>query len=82
MRACFGGFAKAVACGLIGRHNDGSQYMADAFRNELDFLGTPSSFAAYNVLKAKQVESKIVDETLLLYPLARSCYVINRRSAA
>ena len=43
IRACFGGFAKAIAVGLAVRHDHGSQYMADAFQSELDFLGIESS---------------------------------------
>jgi transposase InsO family protein len=39
----FGGFARAIARGLAVRHDHGSQYMADAFQNELDFLGIDSS---------------------------------------
>jgi putative transposase len=43
VREHFGGFAKGVARGLAVRHDHGSQYMADAFQNELDFLGIESS---------------------------------------
>jgi putative transposase len=43
VREYFGGFAKGVARGLAVRHDHGSQYMADAFQNELDFLGIESS---------------------------------------
>ena len=46
VRACaqhFGGFAKDVARGLSVRHDHGSQYMSDAFQNELRFLGIESS---------------------------------------
>jgi len=43
VRAYFGGFAKDVARGLAVRHDHGSQYMADAFQNELQFLGIESS---------------------------------------
>lgn len=43
VRGCFGGFAKAIADGLAVRHDHGSQYMSDAFQNELDFLGIESS---------------------------------------
>ena len=39
----FGSFAKGVARGLAIRHDHGSQYMADAFQSELDFLGIESS---------------------------------------
>ena len=43
VRAYFGGFASDVARGLAVRHDHGSQYMADAFQNELKFLGIASS---------------------------------------
>ncbi len=43
VREYFGGFAKGVARGLAVRHDHGSQYMADAFQNELAFLGIESS---------------------------------------
>ena len=42
VREYFGGFARAVARGLAVRHDHGSRYMADAFQNELDFLGIAS----------------------------------------
>ncbi len=37
VREYFRGFAKGVAPGLAVRHDHGSQYMADAFQNELAF---------------------------------------------
>jgi putative transposase len=43
VREYFGGFASGVARGLAVRHDHGSQYMADAFQNELEFLGIESS---------------------------------------
>ena len=43
VRRCFGAFGKDVARGLAVRHDHGSQYMADAFRKELRFLGIESS---------------------------------------
>ena len=43
VREYFGGFANGVARGLAVRHDHGSQYMADAFQNELEFLGIDSS---------------------------------------
>jgi transposase InsO family protein len=43
VRRCFGAFAKDVARGLAIRHDHGSQYMSDAFQNELTFLGIESS---------------------------------------
>jgi len=43
VREYFGGFASKVAHGLAVRHDHGSQYMADAFQNELKFLGIASS---------------------------------------
>jgi putative transposase len=43
VRDHFGGFARNVARGLAVRHDHGSQYMADAFQNELAFLGIESS---------------------------------------
>jgi transposase InsO family protein len=43
VRRHFGGFAKDVARGLAVRHDPGSQYMSDAFQEELRFLGVESS---------------------------------------
>src|SRR5215216_1770229 len=43
VRRCFGAFAKEIACGLSVRHDHGSQYMSDAFQQELAFLGIASS---------------------------------------
>ena len=43
MRRCFGAFAKEIARGLAVRHDHGSQYMSDAFQQELAFLGIASS---------------------------------------
>jgi putative transposase len=43
VRDHFGGFARNIARGLAVRHDHGSQYMADAFHNELAFLGIESS---------------------------------------
>jgi putative transposase len=43
VRDHFGGFARNIARGLAVRHDHGSQYMADAFQNELAFLGIESS---------------------------------------
>src|SRR4051812_37338685 len=43
MRRCFGAFAKEIARGLAMRHDHGSQYMSDAFQQELAFLGIASS---------------------------------------
>jgi putative transposase len=43
VRRCFGAFGKDVARGLALRHDHGSQYMSDAFQNELTFLGIESS---------------------------------------
>ena len=43
MRERFGGFRSGVAAGLRLRHDHGSQYMSDDFRNELRFLGVESS---------------------------------------
>jgi transposase InsO family protein len=43
VRQHFGGFARSIAAGLALRHDHGSQYMADHFQNELDFLGIESS---------------------------------------
>ncbi len=39
----FGGFAQGIAQGLSVRHDHGSQYMADAFQEEIAFLGIESS---------------------------------------
>jgi putative transposase len=43
VRDHFGGFARNIARGLAIRHDHGSQYMSDAFQNELTFLGIESS---------------------------------------
>jgi len=43
VRRCFGAFGKDIARGLAIRHDHGSQYMSDAFQNELTFLGIESS---------------------------------------
>jgi transposase InsO family protein len=43
VRRCFGAFGKDIARGLAVRHDHGSQYMSDAFQNELTFLGIESS---------------------------------------
>jgi putative transposase len=43
VRRHFGGFAQGVGRGLSVRHDHGSQYMSDAFQQELAFLGVASS---------------------------------------
>jgi transposase InsO family protein len=43
VRRCFGAFAKEIARGLAVRHDHGSQYMSNAFQQELAFLGIESS---------------------------------------
>jgi putative transposase len=43
VREHFGGFAQGLARGLAVRHDHGSQYLSDAFQNELAFLGIESS---------------------------------------
>ena len=43
VRHSFGAFAKDIARGLTVRHDHGSQYMSDAFQNEIAFLGIESS---------------------------------------
>ena len=43
VRRCFGGFAQRIARGLSIRHDHGSQYLSDAFQQELAFLGLASS---------------------------------------
>ena len=43
VRRCFGGFAQGIGRGLSIRHDHGSQYMSDAFQQELAFLGIESS---------------------------------------
>src|SRR3712207_5120175 len=45
VRRHFGGFAQGIARGLSVRHDHGSQYMSDAFQQELAFLGAASSRA-------------------------------------
>ena len=37
VRRCFGGFAQGIGRGLAMRHDHGSQYMSDAFQQELAF---------------------------------------------
>ena len=39
VRRCLGGFAQGIGRGLSVRHDHGSQYMSDAFQQELAFLG-------------------------------------------
>src|SRR3982751_4279002 len=43
VRHCFGPFAKEIGRGRAMRHDHGSQYMSDAFQQELAFLGIASS---------------------------------------
>src|SRR5215213_5121899 len=43
VRRHFGGFAQGIARGLALRHDHGSQYMSDAFQQEIAFLGIASS---------------------------------------
>ena len=43
VRSSFGGFQAAIVSGLKLRHDNGSQYIADAFQKELRWLGIESS---------------------------------------
>src|SRR3954453_16356104 len=43
VRRCFGGFAPGIGRDLAVRHDHGSQYLSDAFQQELAFLGIASS---------------------------------------
>lgn len=43
VRRCFGRLAKGVATGLQLRHDNGTQYLSDAFQTEIAFLGIESS---------------------------------------
>jgi len=43
IREYYGGFAEDMAKGLKIRHDHGSQYMADEFQDEIEFLGMRSS---------------------------------------
>src|ERR1044071_8358409 len=43
VRRCLGDVAQGIARGLTVRHDHGSQYMSDAFQQELAFLGIASS---------------------------------------
>jgi putative transposase len=43
VHACFGAFAEGIASGLKLRHDHGSQFIADDYQRELDFLGIASS---------------------------------------
>jgi len=43
VKRCFGKYHPLIASGLKLRHDHGSQYMSDAFQNEIDFLGIESS---------------------------------------
>ena len=51
VRRCFGGFAQGIGRGLAMRHDHGSQYMSDAFQQELAFLGIASSPAFVRALR-------------------------------
>jgi hypothetical protein len=43
VRARFGGFEGAIAVGLSLRHDNGTQYVSDAFQREIAWLGIQSS---------------------------------------
>ncbi|MBX5484937.1 MAG: IS3 family transposase [Myxococcaceae bacterium] len=43
VKARYGAYAEAIATGLVLRHDNGPQYVSDAFQRELDFLGIESS---------------------------------------
>jgi transposase InsO family protein len=43
VRRYFGGFGAGIAAGLKLRHDHGSQYVSDAFQEEVAFLGIESS---------------------------------------
>jgi transposase InsO family protein len=43
VRRYFGGFGAGIAAGLKLRHDHGSQYLSDAFQEEVAFLGIESS---------------------------------------
>src|SRR6185295_4678010 len=43
VRRCLGGFGPGIGRGLSIRHDHGSQYMSDAFQQELAFFGIKSS---------------------------------------
>ena len=43
IREYYGGFAEKITKGLKIRHDHGSQYMADEFQDEIEFLGMTSS---------------------------------------
>ncbi len=43
VRECFGAIGTDVAAGLTIRHDNGSQYISHDFRNEIAWLGEPSS---------------------------------------
>src|SRR3712207_7391677 len=43
VRRCLGGFGQGIARGLAVRHDHGSQYMSDAFQQEVAFRGIASS---------------------------------------
>jgi putative transposase len=43
VRACFGAFAEGIAGGLKLRHDHGSQFVADDYQRELEFLAIASS---------------------------------------
>ena len=45
IREHFGELEAGVACGLVLRHDHGSQYMSHAFKQELRFLGIESSLS-------------------------------------
>ena len=71
VRQHFGGFAEDVAAGLSLRHDHGSQYMSDAFQNELKFLGIESSPAFVRVPEGNGCAERFIrtlKENLLWVP--------------
>jgi hypothetical protein len=57
VRRSFGAFAEEIARGLAIRHDHGSQYMSDAFQQELAFLGIESTPAFVRAPRGTAVPS-------------------------
>jgi len=60
VRRHFGGFARGIVHGLAVRHDHGSQYMSDAFRKELRFLGIESALAFVRAPEGKRCAERFI----------------------
>ena len=65
VRRCFGGFAQGIGRGPAMRHDHGSQYMSDAFQQELAFLGIASSPAFVRAPEGNGCAERLLRKTLL-----------------